>query len=131
MLNLNNGDTVSIPYGYSTNTNTISNTNTNINKDIKKSDKKKTIYEEIPEELVEPLKAFEEHRKVLKAPLTAHALELIVRKTHKLANGDTQVMIDILNQSIQQGWKGVFELSKPKKPRNEVLAILESGVLDD
>lgn len=107
------------------------NTNKNVKNDKNVKNVKNNIYAQVPEELVIPLKEFEKHRKNLKAPLTDHGLKLLISKLQKLSGGNVQTMIAILNQSIEQGWKGVFELSKPKKPRNEVLAILESGVLDD
>jgi len=55
-------------------------------------------------------KAFVEHRQKLKAPMTNHAKNLIIKKLEKL-NGKAN---DILNQSISSGWKGVFEI----KPEN-------------
>ena len=53
-------------------------------------------------------KAFIEHRKKLKAPMTDRAKSLMVNKLNKL-NGNPN---DILNQSIENGWKGVFDLKE-------------------
>jgi uncharacterized protein YdaU (DUF1376 family) len=51
-------------------------------------------------------KAFIEHRQKLKAPMTNHAKNLMVKKLGKLNGGAD----DILNQSISSGWKGIFEI---------------------
>lgn len=48
--------------------------------------------------------------------VTARELIQIKRKLFDLANGNQQKMLDILNQSLAQGWKGLFELEKDKKP---------------
>lgn len=54
-------------------------------------------------------RAFRDHRTKLRAPLTAHAEKLILRKLedlHRRGHDPTAV----LEQSITAGWKGVFEL---------------------
>lgn len=56
---------------------------------------------------------FVAHRKALKAKLTPHAANLIVRKLDELrAKGHDPAAI--LNRSIENGWKGVFEPHEPK-----------------
>jgi len=57
-------------------------------------------------------------RKSIKAPLTTHALELILKKLSSLASEDGQ-KIAILNQSIENGWRGVFELKTSEKGTSE------------
>jgi len=44
---------------------------------------------------------------------TPHALTLIVKKLEELAPGDNDRQREILQQSIINGWAGVFEI-KPK-----------------
>ncbi len=56
----------------------------------------------------ETWKAFVDHRKKLKAPMTERAKILLINKTRKI-DGDNN---DILNQSIENGWKGVFEIKE-------------------
>lgn len=56
----------------------------------------------------ETWKAFIEHRQKLKAPMTDRAKILMINKLVKL-NGNAN---DILNQSIENGWKGVFEIKE-------------------
>ena len=52
---------------------------------------------------------FIKFRKAIKAPLTDRALTLCLNKLDKLANNDLD-KIAILNQSIERGWRGLFEV---------------------
>lgn len=52
---------------------------------------------------------FMEFRKSNKKPMTEHAIKLLYGKLNKLANDD-DTKIKILEQSILNGWNGVFEL---------------------
>ena len=66
----------------------------------------------------EPLKSaineFVKMRKTIKAPLTDNALKLMLNKLDKLAaNDDYKVLI--LNQSIMNCWKGIYELKDDYK----------------
>ena len=74
-----------------------------------------SVISELPDELQEIASDYVEHRKQLKAPMTARALEMAVKKANELANGDTCTMIAIFEQSIRNGWKGVFALSSESK----------------
>ena len=66
--------------------------------------------------LLEALREFESFRKKIKAPLTERAKELLLGNLKKLSvNPDEQ--IEILNQSILNGWKGVFQLKKTRQPQ--------------
>lgn len=53
---------------------------------------------------------FIQHRKQIKAPMTSRAYELMLSRLKKLSGGNEEKMIAILHQSIENGWKGVFEL---------------------
>ena len=92
-------------------------------------------------ELAETLKAFEEHRKKLKKPMTDYAKKLLLGKLSKLAKTE-QEQIAILNQSIENGWQGVFPLGGDRGQRNprqsaadmasDVIRMMdERGMLDD
>ena len=61
------------------------------------------------------LKDFEEMRKKMRKPLTDRALALTLSELEKLAPGDDEKKIAILNQSIQRGWQGVFPLKDEHK----------------
>lgn len=55
---------------------------------------------------------FTDHRKALKKPLTEHGLKLIVSKLEKLEPVSVENRIKILEQSMLNGWTGVFPLKK-------------------
>lgn len=107
----------------------------NNNADIKPYSNNKevdAILKELPADLVDTVKAFLEHRKKLKSPMTAKALELAVKKANKLAGGDTQIVKAIFEQSMMNGWKGVFPLKEEKVSQHDALAQawreLEDGI---
>lgn len=102
----------------------------NINTDYKPAFKRKyktnnngvvSILESVPDDLALALDDFIEMRKKIKAPITPRGLELIIGKLNKLSNGDLKKSIEIVNQSVENSWKGVFPLrqeniiSEPKK----------------
>lgn len=60
-------------------------------------------------------RAFVEMRKAIKHNLTTHAAELIIGKLDKLTSDETE-QIEILNQSIEHSWQGVFELKDKPNP---------------
>ena len=76
--------------------------------------KKKTLDDvlkenQFPKELGNTLKEFVEMRKTLKKPMTARALELLIKNLKKLTNLESE-QIEILNQSIEHGWQTVYPL---------------------
>ena len=54
-------------------------------------------------------------RKRIKAPMTDRAIQLAINKLNKLSSGDNDKAIKILEQSIMNSWKGLFELKEEKK----------------
>jgi len=93
------------------------NTNNNVNNEnnVNKQQKKKAVVFELPNNIDEiTWKSFLEHRQKLKAPMTDHAKNLMMKKLEKL-NGNPN---HILNQSIENGWKGVFELKQENNNGN-------------
>ena len=50
--------------------------------------------------------------------MTTRALELLIKKLDKLANDDN-TKIEILNESIMNGWNGVFPLKDNSTPNNK------------
>ena len=71
----------------------------------------KDIYSGLPDELKSAIKDFEDMRKRIKAPLSDRARQMLLVKLDKLAGDDTQKKVAILEQSIFNSWKGVFELT--------------------
>lgn len=80
------------------------------NRRKKEGKKERNIYSDIPE-LQKAILDFIDHRKQIKDPMTDRAVELMIRELNKLSS-DTTVQIEILNQSILNGWKGIFELKQ-------------------
>jgi sulfur relay (sulfurtransferase) DsrC/TusE family protein len=77
-----------------------------------------------PDLFIEALDCFIDHRKKLKKPMFENAIRLTIKKLNELAPDDYDTQIKILEQSIQQGWQGIFELkenfgSKQKLSRRE------------
>lgn len=79
---------------------------------------KEKLYSELPSELVNALEDFESMRKQIKKPITDKARETILKKLHEYSNGDLDIMIDILNQSIVNCWSSVYPLQEIKNNRN-------------
>lgn len=111
----------------SINNNTISNTSIrDIIKEkesVNTKEKEKSIDDVIAEQkekLQEPLREFVKMRKSIKKPITTHGLELVISKLRKLSGGHISVAEEIINQSIMNGWQGVFALKdengKEEKP---------------
>jgi hypothetical protein len=103
------------PRNYESNTgsndrsnNENSATPNNINKNDK-NDKNDKKYKIIRSPIEIAIDDFKEFRKKIKKPMTDRAVELLVDKLNKLASDD-ETKIAILNQSIVNGWQGVFPL---------------------
>ena len=96
----------------------------NNDKEINNKDNTFSAYTSNPEFLL-TLNSFEDFRKKIKNPLTDRAKKMLVEKLDKLATTDEE-KITILNESIFNGWKGVFELKErktdglPKGPKPQV-----------
>ena len=96
------------------------NTNKNVKnvKNVKKvKECKKIIYSDSPE-LNEAILSFMEHRKSIKKPMSDRSVSLLIGKLNKMSNSITE-QIEILNQSILNGWQGIFPLKKESEYRRE------------
>ena len=109
-------DTVSIPYLYGSDTTVTVTDTVTVLKDVNN----KAHFPE-NEKLNQAFEEYVAYRKKIKSPLTDHAAELAIRKLNELSGGNQDVAIEILNQSIMNGWKGLFALKqdqgKPKKSK--------------
>lgn len=65
--------------------------------------------------LNEAIYAFIEHRKRIRAPMTDHAIELLINRLRKLT-ADKDEQIKILERSIMNGWRGIFALKEEPMP---------------
>lgn len=55
------------------------------------------------------------HRRNIKKSLTADQLNLTLKKLDKLSKCNDEAKIEILNESIMNGWQGIFELKGNKE----------------
>lgn len=107
------------------------NTNKNVKNEKKvRSKERKSIYEDLPIQLIKPIEDFIENRKALKKPMTDKAIELMLKKLNELSGGSTETSIKILEQSIRNGWIGIFEL-KDKKVEDPYIKIMREEVLNE
>lgn len=83
----------------------------------KKVDKVKEIYADLPPELQNSVEDFIAHRKAIKRPMTDNALRLMLKNLNTLSGGDVQTSIKILEQSVLNGWQGIFPLKNESQTR--------------
>ena len=84
------------------------NTNNNDNNDNNENNDNKISYCDVPE-LNAALTSFVEYRKKIKKPMTKRAVELMINKLASMTPSIPE-QIEIINQSIMNGWQGVFPL---------------------
>jgi hypothetical protein len=103
------------PQLYNTNIINTKETNTNIlntniiEKNTKKEITSLSILENTSETLKNKIEEFIEYRKEIKSPLKSFGLKALISKLDKLSGGDEKTKLDILDESMANGWKGVFE----------------------
>ena len=61
---------------------------------------------------------FMAYRKSIKKPMTDNAVKLMLRKLNKMGS-DVNEQVEILNQSIVNGWTGIFPLREEKKQQKQ------------
>ena len=113
-------------------------------KNIKK-EKKKSEFDLIIDDYTDDLQLrntiyeFIKMRKAIKAPMTSNALKLMLSKLEKLTSNDihNDNKIAILEQSIMNSWKGIFELKeasrKTKKSSfgDSMRKLYEEAIIED
>lgn len=60
--------------------------------------------------LNEAMKEYVSFRKQIRSPMTERAIKLAMNNLEKLSGGDIDIMVQIIDQSIMNGWKGLFAL---------------------
>lgn len=88
---------------------------------------KRQVYYPLDEKLNQAMIDFVEYRKKIKSPMTDRAVDLMIGKLDSMT-ADNNEKIAILEQSIVNGWKGVFPLrneNTKKTEDNEFLRITE------
>ena len=98
-------------------------------------DEMEAVVNQLPLELRSIVFEFIEHRKEIRHPFTVRGLRMMLKKLNELSGGDTRTATRIIEQSIANGWQGVFPLKEEKekrsRPRNEVLEMIQKGVFDE
>jgi hypothetical protein len=87
------------------------------NKNVK-NDKNVIIYSDIPE-LNNTILEFIKFRKSIKKPMTDNAVKLLLGKLNKMTS-NTSEQIEILNQSIMNGWTSIYPLKKDNAKKEVV-----------
>jgi len=68
-------------------------------------------------------KAFSDYvamRKQIKKPMTDRAVDLAIKKLNELSNGDSNIAIKIIEQSIMNSWQGLFPLKSGSTTQTSV-----------
>lgn len=92
--------------------------NTNLLNNNKKKKKKENEFDLIinnytdNEDLKNTIYEFIKMRKTIKSPMTSNALKLMLNKLERLEPDDINRKILVLEQSIMNSWKGIFELKE-------------------
>lgn len=89
-----------------------SNTNKNVKNDKNVKNVKKIYIE--PPELNDAILSFIEFRKKIKKPMTDKAINLLIGKLKKLSS-NTAEQIEILEQSIMNGWTSIYPLKEKEE----------------
>lgn len=92
------------------------------NTDIKtknKKEKKEIIYYPNDEKLDVAFKDYLNMRKEIKKPMTKRAIELAMSKLQELSDGDNDIAIQILEQSVMNSWIGLFDIKTSSNKENK------------
>ena len=92
-------------------------------KKVSKTAKRQSYDEQIEaytdnEDLRQALKAFIQMRKLIKKPLTDHALKLNLGTLNKLSNDD-DIKVAIVNQSVLHDWQGFYPLKNDNNVKQD------------
>lgn len=87
------------------------------NQNVKERKHDPIKYSDDPE-LDEAIHEFIKFRKDIKKPMSDMAIKLMMNKLEKLSQ-DKHEQVQILNQSIMQGWTGIYELKDDDKSRGQ------------
>lgn len=84
----------------------------------KEKDKKEIAPYVADSDLNSAICAFIEYRKKIRKPMTDRAIQLMIDKLNQMSP-DIVTQIEIINQSIMNGWQGIFPLNEQKKGKQE------------
>ena len=97
-------------------------TRTKEEQEEKEPKEEKNKYSDLPVELQKALNDFIEMRTKIKKPITDSGIEKVLAKLEKLSNGDTEIKVKILDESVIGGWQGVFPLKEEKNENKRTSA---------
>jgi len=103
-----------------------SNENENENESIPNGIQQADFVFSVPDEA---LRNFREHRRKIKAPLSPRAEELLISKLEQIHTDHGHDSTAVIDQSILNGWRGVFEL-KGNNNGNRTSPHSGNGLLD-
>ena len=83
--------------------------------------------EEFSEETYLALLEFEKYRKKIRKPLTEHGIELLLKRLRELRR-DGQDPVKCIEQSIMNGWQGVFEVKEGGKNGRSTESFAERNI---
>ena len=89
-----------------------------VEKQKEKPSKKKSVVYDPDEKLNQAILDFIDFRKTAKKPMTDNAIKLMLHKLRDMAS-DNDERIEILEQSILNGWTGLYPLKGDQKARGE------------
>ena len=90
----------------------INNTSKNISSSIKEKRKKGIDLSFVGSSFIDTMERYISYRKELKKPLVQSSAESAYRNLLKLSNQDARIADEIVEQSISNGWTGLFELKQ-------------------
>lgn len=90
-----------------------------INEEIKNERKEVTTYYPDDEKLNNTFSDFIEMRKKIKKPMTGRAIKMAMNKLHNLSNGDNDLSVKILEQSILCCWQDLYPLKADNALNNK------------
>lgn len=113
-------------YIYNNNIHTINSLDklNNINTSSKKERKSKTHFDKIIDSHLQDPKVraamieYIKMRKLIKEPLTDYALLKLIENLKKLSSNNTDIMLEILDNSIRNNWKDFYPPKKLSEPPN-------------
>ena len=59
------------------------------------------------------------YRKEIKKPLKPMSIDRVIKKLIKLSQGDLKIQAAMVEQSIENGWTGLFEVKKTQTQVNK------------
>ena len=86
-------------------------------KEKEKENKRPTVSKPPLAPLEQAVEDFKAHRSGLGKKMTPKAVDLMLKRLEEMAPGDDDRKIAILNQSIERGWLGVFDLKADGEQR--------------